>query len=89
MGMANKVAPCKDCTERFLACSARCPKDARGEYGYLAWKADLNKAKQAEKEYMLNRQADYLRSELREVYQQKYVRSRYGVNIYQGKTRRK
>lgn len=31
-------SPCKGCTERFLACSDRCPKDARGEYGHKAWK---------------------------------------------------
>ena len=30
--------PCKDCTERFTACSDRCPKGARGEYGHKAWK---------------------------------------------------
>lgn len=31
--------PCNGCTERFTACSDRCPKDARGEYGHKAWKA--------------------------------------------------
>jgi hypothetical protein len=31
--------PCNGCTERFSACSDRCPKDARGEFGYKAWKA--------------------------------------------------
>lgn len=31
-------SPCKDCSERFLACSDHCPKDERGEYGYKAWK---------------------------------------------------
>ena len=31
--------PCNGCTERFIACSDRCPKDARGEFGYKAWKA--------------------------------------------------
>ena len=30
--------PCNGCTERFTACSDRCPKDARGEYGYKAWR---------------------------------------------------
>lgn len=44
----SKVGPCKGCTERFTACSDRCPKDARGEYGYKAWKADLD----GEKEYL-------------------------------------
>ena len=31
-------SPCKDCPERFIACSDHCPKDERGEYGYKAWK---------------------------------------------------
>ena len=35
-----RVSPCKDCPERFLACSDRCPKDARGEYGYKTWRAE-------------------------------------------------
>lgn len=35
------ISPCKGCPERFLACAGNCPKDARGEYGYLAWKAEL------------------------------------------------
>lgn len=30
-------SPCHGCTERFLACSDRCPKDKRGEYGHKAW----------------------------------------------------
>lgn len=33
-----KPCPCNGCTERFLACSDRCPKDARGDYGHKAWK---------------------------------------------------
>ncbi len=46
-----KSSPCKDCPERFIACSDHCPKDDRGEYGYKAWKADLEAEKQARKEY--------------------------------------
>lgn len=61
--MTINKTPCKGCTERFLACSDRCPKDARGEYGYNAWKADLRKAQTAEKEYKRKRREDYLRSE--------------------------
>lgn len=30
--------PCQGCTERFIACSDKCPKDARGEFGHKAWK---------------------------------------------------
>ena len=38
--MNIKKCPCGDCSERFPACSDKCPKDARGEYGYKAWKAE-------------------------------------------------
>lgn len=34
-------SPCKGCQERFAACSDKCPKDKRGEYGYKAWKTEL------------------------------------------------
>lgn len=34
--MVYKGSPCKDCPERFIACSDKCPKDLRGEYGYKA-----------------------------------------------------
>lgn len=83
----RNVAPCKDCGERFTACSDRCPKDLRGEYGYKAWKAENYKIKKAEREYLKNSREDYLRSELREEYTQRYVRSRYRVDLYKGKTR--
>lgn len=41
----NKPCPCQGCTERFIACSGRCPKDKRGEYGYKAWRADCEEEK--------------------------------------------
>lgn len=87
--MPTRNSPCMGCSERFPACSARCPKDARGEYGYLAWKAEFDKAKQARKEYMRKDYEDYLRSEVRESQQQKYIRSKHGADIFKGKTRRK
>ena len=62
MSSFNK-SPCKDCPERFYACSDKCPKDLRGEYGYKAWKAEFQKEKAAEKEYNRKRREDYLRSE--------------------------
>ena len=80
--MANNQAPCKDCPERFIACSDHCPKDARGEYGYKAYKADLNKSKQAQKEYKRQRYESYMNSELRDHYRQLYIASRRGFNIY-------
>lgn len=61
--MTPKIAPCKDCAERFPACSDKCPKDIRGEYGYKAWKADYQKLKAAEKEYKRKRREDFLMSE--------------------------
>ena len=61
--MPNKDSPCKDCTERFIACSDRCPKDARGEFGYKAWKAEYYKQKAAEREYNKRRREDWKRSE--------------------------
>ncbi len=59
----GKTAPCRDCSERFLACSDQCPKDARGEYGYHAWKAECQKAKDAEKDFKKKQREDYLMSE--------------------------
>lgn len=46
------VSPCKGCAERFTACSDRCPKDARGEYGHKAWKAEIKRVKDAKEEYL-------------------------------------
>ena len=46
------VSPCKDCTERFIACQDRCPKDARGDYGIKAWKAKIAQVKKARREYL-------------------------------------
>ena len=43
--------PCLGCTERFIACSDRCPKDERGEYGYLGWKAKIAEVKANRKAY--------------------------------------
>lgn len=50
-GAVRGVPPCKDCTERFLACHDHCPKDERGELGYKAWKAETKRVKMARKEY--------------------------------------
>ena len=61
--MSPNNCPCNGCTERFIACSDKCPKDARGEYGYKAWKAYLHKVKAAEKEYIKRWREDFLMSE--------------------------
>lgn len=73
-----KDCPCKGCAERFLACSDKCPKDARGEYGYKAWKADVQKANAAEKEYNRKRREDFLMSERCESSKKKWRFKNYG-----------
>lgn len=47
----REPSPCKDCTEKFTACHDRCPKDKRGEFGYLAWKTLNEDMKQKMKDY--------------------------------------
>jgi hypothetical protein len=79
--MATKT-PCMDCSERHIACSDHCPKDARGEYGYKAYKSDLYKLKKAEREYKRQNYEDFRNSELRERHRQKYVSSKFGRNIW-------
>ena len=70
--------PCKDCAERFRACSDNCPKDARGEFGYKAWKAYYKKIQAAEKEYNKQRYEDWKRSEEKEAAQEDYARYKNG-----------
>ena len=48
------VSPCRDCTEKFLACHDDCPKDKRGEHGYGAWKAKVEEIKVLKKQYLDN-----------------------------------
>ena len=77
--MTPKIAPCKDCSERFPACSDKCPKDERGEYGYNAMIADLRKRKAAEKEYRQKRREDYRHSEEAAAKTERWrLRKRYG-----------
>lgn len=44
--------PCNGCTERFTACSDRCPKDERGEYGRKAWKKEIERVNQNRRDYI-------------------------------------
>lgn len=56
------VSPCANCTEKFTACHDKCPKDKRGDPndpGYKMWKADVQKIKDAKKEYEDNRNMIY------------------------------
>ena len=56
------VSPCKDCTERFIACSDHWPKDERGEFGHKAWIAKLEEIKENRKAYNnLNRRRKWQR----------------------------
>lgn len=80
--MMFRSGPCKDCPERFTACSDRCPKDERGEFGYKAWKAEIRKQKAAEKEYNKRSYEDYLRSEQREAEQERFARHKNGRRVY-------
>lgn len=56
-------SPCKNCEERFIACSDKCPKDIRGEYGYKAWKAEIERVKHNRKQYLDDRCDDMKRRE--------------------------
>lgn len=51
-GIIRDVSPCNGCTERFPACSGKCPIDERGGYGYNAWIAELERVKKARKDYI-------------------------------------
>lgn len=77
--MTFNNSPCKDCPERFTACSDKCPKDARGEYGYQAYKAELRKLKAAEKEYNQRRHEDWKRSEERMAERRRFARQQHGL----------
>ena len=59
--LIREDAPCRYCTERFPACSGCCPKDARGEFGYKAWKEAIQKIKDNRKAYNnLNRKKTWI-----------------------------
>jgi hypothetical protein len=47
-----KSSPCKDCPERFIACSDKCPKDLRGEVGYKTWLAEVHAEKARRREQL-------------------------------------
>lgn len=63
----REPSPCKDCPERFTACSARCPIDERGGYGYKAWKAKIDAETQEAK---LRKSIEYVNSKNREKWMQ-------------------
>lgn len=43
-GAVRGVPPCKDCTERFLACHDHCQR-------YKVWKAEIQRVNKAREEY--------------------------------------
>ena len=50
-------SPCKGCADRHTACHDRCER-------YAKWKAKVREQAAAEREYILRRREDFLRSEL-------------------------
>ena len=56
-----KDSPCKNCPERFTACSGSCPKDKRGEYGYKAWLAEVHKDEAEKTEWRRQKSEDFKR----------------------------
>lgn len=67
----NEDSPCHNCPERFTACSSKCPKDKRGEYGYNAWREDMKEINKRHTEYIKCHNEDYKRSEAYEWKQRK------------------
>ena len=53
--VTREKPPCMGCTERCVTesfnCHDRCPKDERGEFGYIAWKNHLDEVNKRRKEY--------------------------------------
>ena len=54
----NSIPPCKDCTERYTACHDHCER-------YKTWKAGVQKANAAEREFKAQMREDFMRSEQR------------------------
>lgn len=54
-GVIRDDCPCNGCSERFRACSDKCPKDERGEYGYKAWRAKIEEVKANKIAYLKQR----------------------------------
>lgn len=50
-GIIRDMPPCYKCQERFTACSDNCPIDARGGFGYKAWRKKVEEVKKAKKEH--------------------------------------
>lgn len=46
-------SPCCGCTEKFLACHDRCPKDERGQYGYKVFRGRIQQVKDARRNYLM------------------------------------
>ena len=47
-------SPCAGCTEKFIGCHGRCPKDLRGEEGYNTWTANCEPIKEKRRQYTDN-----------------------------------
>ena len=53
--VTREIPPCNGCAERCVTesfnCHNRCPKDERGEYGYGAWRAELDRVNEERRKY--------------------------------------
>ena len=54
--MPRSAPTCKDCPERHTACHDQCGR-------FAAWKAEVQKADAARREYLIRSREDFLRSE--------------------------
>lgn len=59
-GAIRGVSPCTGCTERFQACWDHCPKDERGEFGYKAWKVEIQRIKKTREDYLKRNNKKYI-----------------------------
>ena len=53
-GTVRDTSPCKDCEERYRACSDKCDR-------YKAWKAEIERVKMVRKNYLDNRHEELKR----------------------------
>lgn len=62
-GVIRGKPPCAGCTDRYITCHDHCPKDDRGDYGYLAWKNDIENLRKNRMAYeALNRRKSWQRT---------------------------
>lgn len=50
-GSSREMSPCNGCTEKFDYCHGRRPKDARGEKGFAAYRAEIERINEQRRQY--------------------------------------